>query len=198
MIRSKRNEVGDQFDEQVQQWLDKLSQDNPGAPGVLLLLAAFRDVQQDYDEAAKIYRELLNRADLTPVSRATVENNLAYILAMSETDSDEAEKLISRAIALLGPSAELLDTRAMVRLAAGKYPEAISDLTLVVSDQQKSAYYLHLAAAHLAAGDSDAARAAFLKAEELGLTPEEIHPLERKQYEELIQALEITPAGQAA
>ena len=198
MIRSRRHEVGDRFDAQVQLWLDRLAKDNPNSTVVLLQLASFRDVQQNYDEAAKIYRDLLLRKDLALVSRATVQNNLAYILAMNEENTDEAEQLVAKAIALLGPSPELLDTRAMIRLAAGNSTDAIKDLTLVVSDQEKAAYYLHLASAQLAAGDTEAAREAYLRAEELGLAPDEIHPLERKRYDELLQALDISPAGQAA
>ena len=42
----------------------------------IIHLALFRDLQQNYDEAEKLYRDLLSRDDVTGVSRATIENNL--------------------------------------------------------------------------------------------------------------------------
>ena len=58
---------------------------------------------------------------------AVIANNLAYLLAQPDTAS-EAEKLIDAALVELGPNADVLDTRGVVLLAAGKTEEAIATL----------------------------------------------------------------------
>ena len=198
LIRERRHEVGSRFDSQVQSRLDLLMRDKPDDMALLINLAIFREVQQNCDEAERLYRDLLKRDDLPGRIRATIQNNLAFLLALNEKELEKAAKLIDNAIAVLGPSSALLDTRAIVRLASGNYPGAISDLALAVTDGNGAMYHFHLACVQLAVSDKEAARTAFLKAEELGLTPEKIHPKERKRYDQLIQELEITPARRAA
>ena len=198
LIRNRRHEVGSRFDDQVQGRLDLLMRDKPNDMAVQINLAIFREVQQNYDDAERLYSDLLKRDDLRGRIRATIENNLAFILALRDKDLEKSAELIDSAITVLGPSSALLDTRAIVRLASGDYSRAITDLNLAVSDGNGAMYYFHLAYAHLAASDKEAARTAFLKAEELGLTPEKIHPYERKRYDQLIQELEITPERRAA
>ena len=121
---------------------------------------------------------------------ALISNNLAYNLLAnpSPSDVDEAKKLIDSAIVELGPNPELLDTRALVWLAAGDPQKAIADLkeTLVLPTAQKQ---LHLAVAYLVSKNSPNARIAFEKAAKLGLDPAKLDPQDRAILEKLEAAL---------
>ena len=121
------------------------------------------------DEAITTYRGLLAREDLPPAQTAVVANNLAFLLARPETAA-EAEQLIDRAILELGPSPDILDTRGVVLLAAGKTGAAVAALTEAVLEPS-APKYLHLACALAADRQIEAARKAYAQATQLGLEP---------------------------
>ena len=134
-----------------------------------------------------MYRSLLAKGDLGTLQSAIVSNNLAFHLAKPETVG-EAEKLIEQAIAELGPLPDLLDTRGMVRLAAGRNAEAVADLqeaTLQPTDVK----YLHLAWAQLRSGDEAGARSTLEAGRRRGLTKLKLAPDERQRLGELETAL---------
>ena len=100
-----------------------------------------------------------------------------------------------------GHAPNLLDTRTVVLLAANKVPEALANARRVVGEQpiqmdptrkedQDSAvrwskYWFRLALAHQAAGDANAAREAFQRARQLGLTRDELDLFERPAFDQL-------------
>jgi cellulose synthase operon protein C len=186
VAREKRDKIGDKFDAQIQGWIDAGLRENPGSSSMLLVQADLYDLQKRYDDAAKVYRQLLSNKDLVGMGRAIVLNNLAFIIALAgpsaAADTDPLD-LIQQAIEILGPNADMLDTRAVIHLARHEYKEAIADLTLSVTDKPTASKYFHKAVAHLGAGEARAALEAWQKAEGLGLNRDAINRMEFDLYE---------------
>jgi tetratricopeptide (TPR) repeat protein len=185
-IRQRKAEVADRFDQTVDGWIEKARRENPDAARPLLSLAEFRDLQENYSEVEQLYKQLLTHKDLTGQGRALVLNNLAYVMAMQGRDPQQALAYIKEAVDILGPSTELLDTRAMANLAAGDHVSAISDLNLALSASPSELKHFHLALANMAAGNDEAARDALQKAQGMGLKESTLSGLERSRYEKLV------------
>ena len=117
-----------------------------------LLQAELLELQGRSAEVDKAYRAILDRKDLAGPQMAIVANNLAFHLARPET-AEEAKQLIDKAILELGPHPDLLDTRGVVRLAAGENKEALADLEEAALDPSPLKL-LHLAAAQVATSSS--------------------------------------------
>ena len=105
-------------------------------------------------------------------------------------------KLVSEAVDILGPSSDILDTRAVVFIsrgdsesdpgkAQGEDKKAIADLDLAVTDGPTPSKYYHLALAHLKAKESRAAVEAWEKAEGMGLSRESLNRMEFDQYDQV-------------
>ncbi len=177
----------------VQGWLDRALREDPHSTPLRLQQAELYDISQKYAEASAVYRTLLTEGDLTGVGRAVVLNNLAYLLALAplnDEDMSEARDFVNEAVDLLGPQTDILDTRAVISIAAKQYADAIDDLNLAVIDRPTASKYFHKATAHLLAGQNQLAIHAWKKAVELGLTRESISKLEKEQYDEVQRKLE--------
>jgi predicted Zn-dependent protease len=112
-------------------------------------------------------------------------NNLGYLLALHGKGAAEAMELLNRAIALAGPTPELVDTRAVIHLKLGQPDRAIKDLETAMAEAPLPAVSYHLAQAHQLARNATAARDALQKAKSLGLQPDTLHALERPAYQQL-------------
>lgn len=186
VIRERRDEVGDRYDAQVQAWLDRALLENPDAIPLLMLKAEFADVCKRYDEAGEIYRKLLARKDVTGVGRAIVLNNLAFLVTLAGTEADtgmDPMKLIQEAESILGPTADILDTRAVIHISRKNYQQAIEDLEYSVTDNPTPSKYYHLAVAHLRAGENDLALESWKNAEALGDIRESLNRMEFDQFD---------------
>lgn len=150
--------------------------------------ADLRDLQGRHDESSNIYREMLKRDP----RNATALNNLAWLLSYQSQARPEAESLIERAITLYGPIGPLLDTRGMVYLRRGEVSKALKDLKQAAIELPIAPTYFHLAQAHLAAGDEEAAEAAYLAAiKDKNLDPiKDLHVLEMADYERMKEMFE--------
>jgi len=187
-VRQQRDKVGDKFDEQIQRWLDAGLRENPDSINLLIVQADLFDLQKKYDESAKVYRQLLDRKDLTGVRRAIVLNNLSFLVALAGTQAEanvDPLKLVDEAASIMGPNSDILDTRAVVLTALKRYDDAIHDLELSVTDNPTASKYFHKADAHLRAGQNRAAVDAWEKAEELDLSRDTINRMEFDRYEEM-------------
>jgi tetratricopeptide (TPR) repeat protein len=203
IVRARRAEVGNKFDAQIEAWLKEAGSEPTATVLNLKTAATLADVQGRYADEEQVYRQLLARDDVQGNLRALVLNNLAFNLAMRNKSDADARKLVEEAIQIHGPTGDLLDTRAMVGLLAGEHARAISDLNLAISDRAKPERLFHLALAHLAAGNKEAALRAYREAMRRGLEASEISPLERPHYERLVRELgtgsrDIQPHDQQA
>jgi hypothetical protein len=141
------------------------------------------------DEAEKIYRGLLTRDGLDAMQKAIVSNNLAFHLARPESVA-EAKKLIEDAISELGPLPDLLDTRGMIRMAAGEKTEAVADFQEAVL-QPTDVKFLHLAWGQLESGDQAAAKASLEAGRRRGLAKSRLSPADRERLGKLEAALGV-------
>jgi len=160
VVRARRDEVGDKYDSQIQGWLDRGLLENPDSVPLLMLEAEFADVEKNYDEAAEIYKKLLARKDVAGITRAIVLNNLAFLVALAGNQADagvDPLKLVQEAAQILGPTADILDTEAVVYNTKGDYQKAIRDLDNSLTENPTPAKYFHKAQAHLGAGENTAA-----------------------------------------
>jgi len=185
IVRARRDEVQDKYDAKVRGWLDRGLLENPDSVPLLMLQAEFADIQKNYDEAAEIYKKLLAREDVSGITRAIVLNNLAFLVALAD-NADEAGvdplKLIEEAIQILGPTADILDSRAVIYSAKGDYQKAIDDLDNSLTENPTPAKYFHKAIAHLGAGENTAAVKAWDDAHKLNKDPRST--LNRMEYEQ--------------
>ena len=153
---------------------------------LLRITADLHNFYGRYAEAERLYGELLKKNPGNVVAL----NNLAVLLALQHRQLGGAQRLIARAIELAGPVATLLDSRAIVHLAAGEPDKALRDLEEAIAEAPKAINYFHQAQAYLALGQRNAAEKALRKAHELGLAPDRLHPLERAAHDRLQTALE--------
>lgn len=195
-ILRKRNGEGTAKDEQfemVSKWIDRGLRDDPENVDLRTLKAEIFDMRREYATAISIYRKLLEGNELAGVRRAIVLNNLSYMMALSEeSDSSiaDAKDYIAQAINLLGPRSDILDTRAMILIAAGEYSKAISDLELAVTDLPTASKFFHKAIAHLRSGENEQAARSWEKSLELGLERSEVSALEKAMFDEIKSELE--------
>ena len=169
--------------ERVGQWFEKARRQDPDSPSLALLSADFIGITGSAREVVAAYRALLARDDLPPQQAAVAANNLAFHLAEPETAA-EAQTLIDRAVAELGPLPDVLDTRGVVLLAAGKGKEALADLKEAIL-APTATKYLHLAMALASQKQFDAAREALAEAEKRGLVPSQFSPGDQQRLKSL-------------
>jgi tetratricopeptide (TPR) repeat protein len=170
----------------VAAWIDEL-EGRPGARSGALrnLRATLLGMEGRLDEAETLYRQSLAEDPRDVMAL----NNLAWLLAVAGGRADEALELIERAIKAAGPDPSLLDTKAVVHLALNQPEAAVADLQTALAAKPRPLLYFHLARAHRAAGRREAAVAALQQAEQLGLRPGDVDPLERPAYAEVVADL---------
>ncbi len=163
----------------LERWLLPALAKAPGAAGLVEALATAREYQGRFAEAERLYRELL----AAQPNNLVALNNLAYLLALSDGPKDEALRLAKRAVEVIGPVAEVLDTQAVVHLSMGQGAKAMEDLKQALAQKTPPpTVRFHLAQAHEKLGErEDATRLLreLRKPSKPALTPEALHPLER-------------------
>ena len=162
----------------------------PGANESAPLLTAMGDLENLLErlDSAENYYRLAIKSDRDFVLAL---NNLAVVLALRHRSVNEASLFIARAIEIAGPVAELLDSRAIVMLAAGDADNAIKDLQESLATNPSAVVYFHLAQAQLARGDAAAAKASYEQARKRRLTRDSLTALERGAFDKLTAALQL-------
>lgn len=176
--------------------LDKAKEIDPGSFIIRMLDVELASLEGREAETVGLYRALLATKDLEPDQRAIVSNNLALHLAREET-VEEALTLIDAAIEHLGAISDLLDTRGIVRLAAGDTAGAVTDLREAVL-VPSAVKYLHLAVAEYAAGEERAARATLARATAVGIEGQRLTGADRERLDRLVTALSVQDEPQDA
>lgn len=106
-----------------------------------------------YALAEREYRQVVG-ADRSNVAGL---NNLAWLLTVQNAEIDIAFDLISQAISINGPTANLLDTQGCVQLVRGETQAALVDLQAASERSPGPDVLSHLALAQLQQGDREAA-----------------------------------------
>lgn len=190
MMGVRRDVVGDKYDEQLDRLINQSLREDPDSIARQLARAEAFDKQGKYSESIVAYEKLLARDDLPARLRAAAKNNLGFQLALLNQRVDEAEQLVNEAMETFGPVEDMLDTRAVVRIAQGKYDLAIEDMRLALSVGQDPVKYFHLAKAYILAGDGPAATKAWEKALDLGFKKESLPRLEKPGFDEILEKIE--------
>ena len=163
----------------------RLTQQRPTA-SIWVALAAIQEQLEQYDEVEASYE----RALALDGTRVDALNNLACILALRKKDLTKARSLVDNAIAQAGPRGALLDSRALVELAAGQSAAALADTENAVNEDPSAIHLFHQARARLSNGNKEKARDSFQSATAHGLTPAAVPPLEVAIFQELKSQLE--------
>lgn len=179
--------------EVIDRWFAKARRSDPDSIVIQLLQAEWREIEGKGETVESLYRDILSRSKLDPTQEAVVANNLAFHLARPET-APEALKLVERAIETLGPHPDLLDTRGVVLLAAGKAPEALNDLQEAVL-APSAPKFLHLAMAQAENRQPEAAKRSLDRARGMGLDPAQLPAADKARLDKLERDLAEKVAG---
>ncbi len=171
--------------QRVESLLASAAEKHDRAAPLLLVMADLASFQQRYAQAEEIYREILQKHK----SSTLAMNNLAMLLAVRKRNLPEAVELVNEAISHAGPTAVLLDTRAMIHSAQGQTEAALADLEIAMAESPSAEMHFHQAIVHHRAGQTGPAREALKRALEAGLKAEHLHPLERDAFRQLQTAL---------
>jgi tetratricopeptide (TPR) repeat protein len=148
-------------------------------------LAALKSLQGDYSAATKLSRAVLQDEP----SNLVVANNLAFLLALKDTQHQQGLELLRQAMQTTGPVPEMLDTEATILLQMGEAPAALERFLEVVVDQPTGVAWLHLAQAYLAVDRKADALAAWSEAKRARVKPTQFHPLERPMIRQVLKQL---------
>ncbi|MBN2218265.1 MAG: tetratricopeptide repeat protein [Pirellulales bacterium] len=165
----------------VDRILQESAKRDPGALVLKIVIAELRSIQERYDEAEAVYREILKKYPNNP----TALNNLAVLLARQGVKLNEASEMIDRAIKDTRPSGTLLDTRAMVHLALNRPDAALEDLQKAIAEEPTAMRFFHQAEAFHARGQRKAAIDALNRAVKMGLHEEQLQGSERRKFKKL-------------
>lgn len=168
---------------QVQGWLEASRNDEPDSIALQLTEAEYLTLKHDYSAAGKVYEQILKQDPRNVVAL----NNLAWILSPKPEAQEQCMELITRAIRETGFTAELLDTRARVWIAAQQITPAEDDLREALRGGKTPLRLFHFALAKHQQQPPrlEEARKAFQEAQERGLTPAKVHPEDLPVYREL-------------
>jgi tetratricopeptide (TPR) repeat protein len=159
----------------------------PGAatnPTIQVMRARLQEMRNDYDGSELIYRSLLQ----ANANELAALNNLANLLALRRKSLEEALTMADRALELAGEVPELLDTRAVCKIAAGDLAGARRDLEKAMLTRPAPLFRFHLAWALANAEQITESKAQLEKAIETGLKRGMLHVLERPMLDSLVQS----------
>jgi tetratricopeptide (TPR) repeat protein len=168
----------------VHQWIEAGLTEQPNSAPLWMNLAGIHALRQEYAAAADAYDRLLK---IEPDNIVAL-NNRAWILAANRKEAPVALKLIDHAIELVGPTDDLLDTRARIRMTLGENDLAVEDLIQALNQSQSSLHYFHLALAQWNLGKRDEAKKTFKQAQSRGLDPRSIHPDDARNFQVMLTA----------
>ncbi len=196
-VRSKR--AGPADEQKIEKWLgEQITANASNKPMASLLVGAraeLLEAQGDYDQAIDAYERAIA---LNPERSDVLTNNLCMILALHRpARAGEAIDRMERLIQLRGPVPAFLDTLAVTylvrggRLPSGEYAAAIaaSKLELALAQRENAAYLFHLAWAYDLMDEKRVLKAEKLgRARDLGITVEDVHPLEAPRFRQLFDS----------
>ncbi|HEX6964059.1 MAG TPA: hypothetical protein VF175_19480, partial [Lacipirellula sp.] len=192
VLRNRRAEAPEELDATVGRMVRTALRDDPESARRLVFEAEMLEVQDKFEESIAAYNRLLARDDMPRLVRATALNNLSFILALQSKkpeDLDLALRSVNEAIEILGPISDILDTRALIYVAAGEFDKAAEDMRLSVMVTPTPSKYYHLAVAELGAGNEAGAKAAWQRAQADGIAPDKVSELERDQLQEFAEKM---------
>ena len=174
----------------VRGWFETAMKARPDKASFFIQRSQFEDVAGNSEEAKQWLREYLDGdAPISPMQRAIVANNLAYMLALGG-ENEESYKLCQEAMKVLGPTSDLRDTLGVIYLSQKQTQNAIREFEAAIGDGGVTSFkYVHLAMAHEQAGDHESSAKTLLRAFDMGLQLSQFSTLEKSRYDQLVAAL---------
>lgn len=164
--------------QELLQILQQMAKDHPDSTALHLAVADLHGWLGQTSSARAIYLELLARNS----QELVVLNNLAVLNAFEKRSLNESLAMLDTAIKLAGPQSALLDSKAMVLLAAIRNSEAADMARRAIATKDAASHRFHLAQALAREGKQDEAAREFARAKDLDISVEALHPLERPAY----------------
>lgn len=162
------------------------SQKDKDSIQIMVELAVLRVMEGRDSEAIALSEAALAKAPANPV----VLNNLAVLLADVPERAEEASGYIKKAVAAVPNSLELLDSKALVLMGAGRYADAREILDRLCHTSKKNARYrLHLAFALFHQDEPGQSREQIEQAMKDGLEQELLTPSERRLLQKITAQL---------
>lgn len=168
----------------AQSIIDAMLKRRAGDPDLLTASAVLHHQIDDYENEARLYREVLQRRPGDPLAHY----NLALVLSEGLGQPQEALGLIDRLASRVGPIAPVLGARGVILTRLGKFDEAIRDLEKAIEIDPSADRHYFLARAYHKAGQDDRFRSQLDLARQAGLSPELI---DRWQHDELRELLSL-------
>lgn len=129
--------------------LDQLRSQHADSTILMMVRARVLDLQGNDAGSQQIYREIIKAQPENVVAM----NNLALMLLADDSSLYEAAELSERTIAAAGRVPTLLDTRAMIAIAAGEYPKALQLLNDAIDQSADTNFLFHRAVVYQRLGD---------------------------------------------
>lgn len=148
----------------TERFLDDECRKNPRSTILQLSFAEFYEFAGSDDKAVANYRAILGREPENIVAL----NNLAWTLGKRRTTALESLALIDRAVDLVGPADELLDTRSRIRIEMGRLDSGLRDLEDASLDSPSASRYAELAKLYDRTGKPERAGQALTLARRFG------------------------------
>ncbi|MFG0295869.1 MAG: tetratricopeptide repeat protein, partial [Maioricimonas sp. JB045] len=170
----------------VNEWIERLAERVllSDAAGSIAFeqLAQIRDLQGDIPAAEKQYRAALRRNP----DNVFALNNLAWLMVSNGGDLSQARQFIDRALEHAGRYPWLLDTLAQVQLAGGDPDGAMATLEEALEIDADGHRHFLVARVYESQGRNSDAAEQFEIARQLGLGEEDLHRLERPDFEQFV------------
>ncbi|GIW91307.1 MAG: hypothetical protein KatS3mg109_1739 [Pirellulaceae bacterium] len=148
---------------------------------VLFAVATLSYMRGQVQQAAQLMGRLLQK---TPNDVAAL-NNMALFQAELPDQREQALQTINRAIDLVGPQPNLMDTLGLVQMALGRLDQAELSLNEAIAQSRLPAYLLHLAEVQRRSGKTQEAVRTFQEALRLGLRSQPMHLTDQQMYRNL-------------
>jgi tetratricopeptide (TPR) repeat protein len=190
MLQQRRAEVSAQAVEGVSRLVAAAVREDPDSVRRSLVEAQLLEYQGKYDESIQAYLKVLAHQDAPSLVRAMAMNNVSFLWALLGQRLDEAASYIDQAEDILGPIADLLDTKGVIEIARQQYDVAIGYLQHSLQVDPSAAKYFHLAQAYLGAGKNSEATGAWDQAVKMGLSADILSPLEQERYQKAAKKVE--------
>ncbi|MGB6042010.1 MAG: tetratricopeptide repeat protein, partial [Pirellulales bacterium] len=175
----------------LQKWFDAAIAQDPGDVTLSMNWASVLHAMGKSDDAQSVLKAAL-KADLSRRERGILVNNLAYLNATRGNVDADTIRLVETAVELIGPSRDVLDSRAMIHLAQGNCEKAVKDLeNATMFGTDSGILYFHLALAYQCEDDREAAKRTMEKAKAVDFAPRRLSTIEREKYHELASWLAL-------
>ena len=188
--------------DRVTRWLEQAIKVRKESILLPIGLGNCRERQGRYDEAKALYQSVIKQVTGNAVVPSIANNrlmiamsynNLAWLMALKDDQGKDALLDINRAIDLMGPQPDYLDTRGVIHLALKQTQDALNDLENAVKADPAPAKLFHLAQAYFQANNKEKAKQYMKEAKAKGLDQGlgSLHSLERPAYQKLLSDLGV-------